>query len=236
MNYREYYENVSAQLSFWDLPRNSPRYYQDMLRYDVITAIMPKSAKKILDIGCGDGYLSYMLAKRGKQTISVDFSMNRLKKLDRISNSNEILRIQTDATQLGLVSGTFDAVICSEVIEHIEDFMAVLKEAYRTLQTGGTLIVTVPNKERIKHIICPHCQKSFNQDGHLHHFDKESLSAALMEAGFKVTRSKTFRHRLLNHLQYHTKMKYGFFLRNLDRLFSTLTREFTWYLLTAGQK
>lgn len=222
--------------SFWDLPKNSPKYYQDKIRYDAILKYLPKTAHTILDLGCGDGYLSYLLSKQGKKVTGADLSQKRLQKFEHKAKLHNIFRVQTDVTKAGLAADAFDAIICSEVIEHIEHFEEVLNEAFRLIKPDGYFLVTVPYKEYIKTIVCPHCQRAFNQDGHFHRFEKENLTQALKAAGFKILKTETFRHRFLTHMQYHFKIKYGPSLRTMDRLFSMITPGFTWYLLALAQK
>ena len=141
MNYKEYYENVAELLSFWDLPHNAPKYYQDRIRYDFILKYLPKTTQRILDLDCGDGYLSYLLANQGKKITSVDLSSNRLKKFEKVSKTHNINRVQTDVIQTGLSSTVFDVIICSEVIEHIENFQDVIKEAFRLLKPCEHLLL-----------------------------------------------------------------------------------------------
>ena len=57
--------------------------------------------------------------------------------------------VRVDATWIPVQDGCFDAVICSELLEHVPDPLAVLREVYRVLRAGGTLLVCVPFLYRI---------------------------------------------------------------------------------------
>lgn len=101
------------------------------------------SAANILDVGCGAN-LDYdsFLANMGKRPICMDFTMSFL----RLAPKDARLRlVQADATLLPFAQSTFDGVICSETIEHIERDDTVIAEIARVLRPGGILVITVPN-------------------------------------------------------------------------------------------
>lgn len=54
------------------------------------------------------------------------------------------LDVKADAARLPLAAGSYPAVLCSEVLEHVSDPRPVLAEIYRVLQPGGTALITVP--------------------------------------------------------------------------------------------
>ncbi|HHM24256.1 MAG TPA: class I SAM-dependent methyltransferase [Bacteroidetes bacterium] len=234
--YHGYYEIMGEQKSVWTVPRNSPTYFQEMLRYEKVLSQLPRTPGKVVDLGCGDGYLSYLMARRGHSVLSVDIATSRLNKLRENIGGLPVQILQADIKHTGLQSGSVDAVVCSEVLEHIPGYEEVVQESYRILKPGGLFVITVPYKENLKTIICPYCHRAFHPDGHLHRFDKANLAQALEKAGFQVLKQKTFRSKLMVHLQYHLKLKYGMLLRLGDRLFSALMPEFTWYLLVVARK
>ncbi|MBD3385926.1 methyltransferase domain-containing protein [candidate division KSB1 bacterium] len=232
---RQYYEAVAHRTNIWTCAPGSPTYYQEMVRYERIIAELPESGLAV-DLGCGNGYLSYLMSKRGLTVISVDLSISRLQNLRTAIATEAPDQVQSDIHQTGLQSAFADVIVCSEVIEHIQKYQQVLQEAERILKHDGIFIVTVPYKERLKKIICPHCHKYFYADGHLHRFDRNNLATDLERSGLTILKQKRFRHRLLVHLQYHLKLRYGFVLRFLDQLFSAIHPEYTWYLLVKSKK
>jgi 2-polyprenyl-3-methyl-5-hydroxy-6-metoxy-1,4-benzoquinol methylase len=101
---------------------------------------------KILDFGAGKGELIKMLAQQGElELCAVDI-------LERpIDLPTHVTWHQQDLNeQLSDLHGPFDAVICSEVIEHLENPRSVFRNIAAVLKSRGTLILTMPNQENIR--------------------------------------------------------------------------------------
>jgi ubiquinone/menaquinone biosynthesis C-methylase UbiE len=103
------------------------------------------NAETILDLGCGAN-LDYdrFLADMGKRPICVDFAMNFLRLAPRDAR---MPLVQGDALRLPFAAATFDAVLCSETIEHIPRDECVAGEIARVPRPRGVLIVTAPSLE-----------------------------------------------------------------------------------------
>ena len=87
----------------------------------------------------------------------LDVGGNRIKKRGQFNIENYDLRVtyanlttakgpdvQSDAAWLPFVDESFDAVVCSELLEHVPDPPSVLKEAFRVLRRGGVILICVP--------------------------------------------------------------------------------------------
>lgn len=236
MDGKKYYESVAGEINLWNLDDRHNRYYQDMIRYDSILKFIPKQPQKILDLGCGDGYLSYLMAKNGHKLTSLDLSQTRLDKFKQIADEFDIEQKIGDVKHTGLPGQTFDLIVSSEVIEHIEGYEEVLIEAYRLLKIDGLFIVSVPHNEPLKKYICPHCLKPFYRDGHVNRFNRTNLVKSLKKYKFEVLKIKLARSKILNQLQFHLKLKYGLIIRIIDRVLSTLFQKYTLYLLIVARK
>ncbi len=100
-------------------------------------------SRQVLDIGCGDGSASgAWLAHRCNSYVGVDVSQEAVD-----SARARGLDAQTidDAGDLPFPAESFDAAICTEVLEHLFDPLGALEEIVRVLRPGGTVVVTVPN-------------------------------------------------------------------------------------------
>jgi 2-polyprenyl-3-methyl-5-hydroxy-6-metoxy-1,4-benzoquinol methylase len=233
---KNYYEAVSEEANLWEVDKRENRYYQDMIRFDRILQLLPKKSQKILDLGCGDGYLSYLMARAKHQVTAFDLSQNRLDKFKNLAEENGIKQVIGDAKNTSFPDNVFDLIICSEVIEHIEGFEAVLQEAWRILQPSGQIIISVPHDEPRKIITCPHCLKQFYRNGHVNRFTRQNLPEALQEHHFQVLKVKAIRSKMLNQIQYHLKLKYGPLLKFWDSLLSFIFPKYTIYLIVMAQK
>lgn len=100
------------------------------------------SEKSILDIGCGYGE---MLADvDAKWKTGVDINQDALREAAR--NNPGALFSVADVEKLPFPDATFDAVICSEVLEHMDDPHPLAREIIRVTKPGGIYCVTVPNE------------------------------------------------------------------------------------------
>lgn len=129
---------------------NSYEYQRmaDRKRLDFISGVMKESLPPegiILDVGCGNGVISRHLGRLGFTVLGIDVSEKailRARELNHLATVNfEVL----SAEQLAASGKTYDAVICSEVLEHLQDPGALLDILYLSLKDPGKLIVTVPN-------------------------------------------------------------------------------------------
>lgn len=98
------------------------------------------SGLKILDIGCGTGAMSARLSKWG-QLVSADFSPLALDFSKRRGLSH---LVAADAMNLPFAENSFDALVAMDILEHLPDDVAAMKEFYRVLKPGGKVIATVP--------------------------------------------------------------------------------------------
>lgn len=100
-------------------------------------------ARKLLDLGCGEGTRLNWLLSKGQIGIGVDLSS---KAIDRgRKNYPKIKFIQADLEQVPLESNDFDLVYSAYVLEHLTDPAKVLREAIRLTSQGGNLILLAPN-------------------------------------------------------------------------------------------
>ena len=113
------------------------RYFVDEFHFCHIPALPPGS--QVLDLG------GNKIRKRGQ------FDIERYDLRVVYANLYAVKQpdVQADATHVPFRDSCFDAVICSELLEHVLDPQAVLREAYRVLQDGGALLICVPFLYRI---------------------------------------------------------------------------------------
>jgi SAM-dependent methyltransferase len=95
--------------------------------------------------------------------------------------------VQGDALHLPFADGSFDRVICSEVLEHIPDDLAAMRELTRVLRPGGTMAVTVPRfgPELINWALSDEYHNV--PGGHIRIYRRSVLSSRLSSVGLRVT-------------------------------------------------
>jgi SAM-dependent methyltransferase len=96
----------------------------------------------VLEIGCGDGYGTKILAPYAQKYTAIDKF-----KTENKYNLKDVTFLQMEVPHLkGLNDNNFDVVISFQLIEHIDDDNKLIAEVFRVLKPGGKFICTTPNK------------------------------------------------------------------------------------------
>lgn len=101
---------------------------------------------KCLEIGCGAGILTEALARMKAETTGIDLSKDLIDEAK--AHAPEILKINYSCTSIENLNlkNYFDAVIVSEVLEHVDDKKNFLDASIQTLKPGGSIFITTFNK------------------------------------------------------------------------------------------
>jgi ubiquinone/menaquinone biosynthesis C-methylase UbiE len=106
------------------------------------------SGQRWIDLGCGSGVLTKELLSRGASVLAIDGSPNMLNEARKNVTpvmADMLTWLHSDVEHLiGVADKTFDGILCSSVIEYVQDPDALLSEAYRVLHAGGKLIISMP--------------------------------------------------------------------------------------------
>ena len=125
----------------WETPAGRKRWER---RVRMLTSHISEDMR-VLEVGCGTGYFTKELAKTRASTVAIDISVDLLERARReVSASNVEFRLE-NAYELNSVNdATFDTVVGSSVLHHLEVDRA-LQEFHRVLKPGGTMFFTEPN-------------------------------------------------------------------------------------------
>src|ERR1700730_10225498 len=120
----------------------------DVKRLNFIIDVLKKNNPQdawVLDVGCGNGVISRSLGAEGFNVYGIDISEKTIEKARSLNLYPNVKFDVISAEQLVARGERYDAVICSEVLEHLEDPRRLLGLLYQSIKPGGKLIVTVPN-------------------------------------------------------------------------------------------
>ncbi|HYM10622.1 MAG TPA: class I SAM-dependent methyltransferase [Bryobacterales bacterium] len=144
----------------------------------------------LLDLGCGNGTMLASFRDRGWQLTGADVSSSGIQLARRTWPGIHFERLDAtgDVSMLGL--GQYDAIISTEVIEHVFLPHEFVKNCYRLLKPGGILILSTPYHGYLKNLVIAltggfdrHWNPLFDY-GHIKFWSVSTLSHLLYEAGF----------------------------------------------------
>jgi len=125
---------IEHALSWW-------RQHLDSLMVDEHAKFV---GDKVLDIGCGDGGLTSIMAERFKSVVGIDVNRDIVESAKkRFKNAHFICCLAND---IPFADGFFDGAFCLQMLEHLfeEDIEPTLMEISRVIKKGGYIVVAVP--------------------------------------------------------------------------------------------
>ena len=136
MNIPEAYDYWS---STYDTVENLTR---DLDRIITRDSLADFRCRTILEIGCGTGKNTALLAKIGEQVLALDISRRMIRKaVEKLGSESITFSIADINNQWPCADGHFDLVVCNLVLEHIEGLDYVFSQAFRSLVEGGHFFV-----------------------------------------------------------------------------------------------
>ncbi|XP_041107123.1 ubiquinone biosynthesis O-methyltransferase, mitochondrial-like isoform X2 [Polyodon spathula] len=117
----------------------------------------PLSGYKILDVGCGGGLLSEPLGRLGALVTGIDPLKDSIRTAEVHKSFDPVLNKQIHYSSCLLediteeAAETFDAVVASEVVEHVNDLETFINSCYEVLKPGASLFITTINKTNLSY-------------------------------------------------------------------------------------
>lgn len=111
---------------------------------EVLKEHFPNNAE-VLDVGCGNGIIARGVGDAGYSVKGIDVSAKTIEKARELTDNPRVTFDVISAEDLAATGKKFQAVICSEVLEHLHHPGQLLETLYHSLANDGILIVTVPN-------------------------------------------------------------------------------------------
>ncbi|HJQ02213.1 MAG TPA: class I SAM-dependent methyltransferase [Jatrophihabitans sp.] len=99
---------------------------------------------RLLEVGAGEGYGAALLAERTGPVCAIDYDQATISHL--ASRYPSLQAVRANLAALPVATGRIDAVVSLQVIEHVWDHRQFLAECARVLRSGGTLVLSTPNR------------------------------------------------------------------------------------------
>jgi SAM-dependent methyltransferase len=183
----------------WDFTDTQKNVMEEKVRY--LLALLPKDIHSILDVGCGNGFITNKFAEKYDVT-GVDINPKNLFKL-------KTKTILAYSHEINLPDASFDLVFSSEMLEHLPDKDVLNKTAVNFQRiTSKYILITVPNDENLLsgYVKCGNCGATFNSSFHNFSFNKNKLLALFPEMQLLHfdeigTKTRTFKHTWLIYIR-----------------------------------
>ena len=162
--------------------------------YDLLGA---ERGDLVLDMGCGAGRHAFETVRRGCRIVALDQDLQELVDVrntfaamisaGELDADVEGQPVSADALKLPFSNGTFDRIICSEVLEHIPNDSGAIDELVRVLRPGGSIAITVP--AWIAEKVCWQLSDEYHAPkavgGHVRIYRKSELRSKITNAGLE---------------------------------------------------
>lgn len=203
--------------AFWDKKGPYRTLHEiNPTRLKLIERYVNLQGAQILDIGCGGGVLSEAMAKRGAQVTGIDLSPSVLDAAREHAAEEQVYVTyrQCDSTQLAEEGQTWQHITCMEMLEHVVDPAAVIKDIATLLKPNGYAFFSTLNRTRKSYlaaiVAAEYLTRLVPRGTHDHNWfiTPAELSNMIEHAGLKVSG--------LYGMDYHPLIKSAHLSRNLD--------------------
>ncbi len=157
----------------------------DRRRAFLLAGVRP--GERVLDLGCGEGAFSGVLAAAGARPVGVEVAAEPLRRARRLLPEVEFRLAAED--RLPFAAAGFDVVWAGEVLEHVADGVGLLDEVRRVLRPGGRLLISTPDHPRRLVLGLALRRRAFERHfdpraDHVRFFTRRTLRVLLEAAGF----------------------------------------------------
>lgn len=181
--------SITADEFVWDGSNESEAH--QYLAKPIIDILGSSSAKSVLDLGCGNGALSYYVSNKGFDVVGCDFSKTGIDLAKKQFPSMSFFQQDVINELSPEHVGNYDAVISVEVIEHLLLPRKLMANAIAALKPGGVFVLTTPFHGYWKNIALALSNKfdehwhPLRDFGHIKFFSRKTITALFEEFGFQ---------------------------------------------------
>jgi 2-polyprenyl-3-methyl-5-hydroxy-6-metoxy-1,4-benzoquinol methylase len=175
-------------------PAADPTYYA-RTRPEMLP-LVPANAQRVLELGCGEGGFAATVKQRtGADVWGIEFNAEAARQASAVLD--RVLVGDADAQIAELPDAFFDVIICNDVLEHLVNPVATLEKLRAKMQSGGSIVASIPNIRYLPALTQIVLRRDFPQQEHgifdrthLRFFTRKSMVRMFESAGFSVQRMK----------------------------------------------
>lgn len=200
--------SAAACIGYWAYIAEKPLLLQYFGRKAAMLRERYGIRGKVLDVGCGHGFFLEAAKAKGLTPVGIDLSPQAVAYAKGAG-----LTVYRKDLKGAFPMGSFPALTAFQLIEHVTDPVAFLRDAFTVLKPGGVILLATPKAEGYLHRLMGRHWLSYRHREHLYFFSAATLGAALAAAGFTditpmadETRTYPVRH-LLGGVKYYFKWK-----------------------------
>jgi len=148
------------------------------------------SPRRVLDVGCSSGYLARRLVERGAAVVGIDTDEQAAQEARAVCE--QVLVGDVESMELPFEAGSFDVILCGDLLEHLRDPVSFLARLRPLLAREGRLVLTTPNianwAMRVGLLAgrWRYTDRGILDRTHTHLFTKKTLEQTLEQAGFRI--------------------------------------------------
>jgi O-antigen biosynthesis protein len=152
------------------------------------------NGERVLDVGCGPGYLAeYLTVQKDCTVVGVEQDPRLAETARRVCAQVHEANLETEG--LRKIQGKFTAIFFGDVIEHVRNAPELLRQASELLEVGGRVIVSTPNFVHIKNRVrvlfgtFEYRDAGLLDRTHVHFYTKRTLYGLLEETGYRIVKT-----------------------------------------------
>lgn len=178
---------------------------RNIFDFEKIIELVPNNAKDILDLGCGNGILSFLLSSKypNKKIVGSDINKSRIQYLNKTNKEKNLKFIQSDANKFNF---KYDVIFCVDLLHHItyKKQNELLKSIYEKSKKNTIIIIKDMDKSKysIRHLFNFLIDIISAKQYPLYYHDKNSFKKLFLKNKFKISQIKYFNkwYIPLNHI------------------------------------
>jgi ubiquinone/menaquinone biosynthesis C-methylase UbiE len=224
-DYKRHYKVDAELFDYFDESNKFDCDYNRRL-HQLIFRFIKGEGQKILDAGSGNGWILENNPHKNHFVLT-DLSFKNLSKIHSSDVNGNYSCLASDVLHLPFHDQSFNVIVLSEVLEHLNDPELAVKNLFRILKNKGKLIITTPYNEIIRYYLCIHCNQKTSANAHLHSFNEDKLSDIFKKNGINNFRFYKIGNKyfLRSMLSYFLKFIPFPIWRIIDSIFNFIVRK-----------